>query len=153
MKDCGTNIMVITSFDGEHRFLSNFWVCDNWIEYNGHKWATTEQAYQAAKYKDEDRDCFSLLDEDKISPGKAKRLGQMIEIRSDWNEIKIVVMTKINEEKFAKNPDLMEKLRATKGHELIEGNTWNDTFWGQCPLGNGHNELGKILMGIRDGII
>ena len=27
--------------------------------------------------------------------------------------------------------------------------TWGDRFWGECPLGNGRNELGKILMQVR----
>jgi predicted NAD-dependent protein-ADP-ribosyltransferase YbiA (DUF1768 family) len=40
----------------------------------------------------------------------------------------------------------------TKPFELIEGNTWGDKYWGQCPIGNGRNELGKILMAIRDDI-
>ena len=35
--------------------------------------------------------------------------------------------------------------------ELIEGNVWNDTFWGVCN-GKGHNHLGKILMKVRDEI-
>ena len=30
----------------------------------------------------------------------------------------------------------------------IEGNTWNDTFWGVCN-GQGQNWLGKILMLVR----
>lgn len=32
--------------------------------------------------------------------------------------------------------------------ELIEGNTWGDTFWGVCR-GKGENNLGKILMRLR----
>lgn len=31
------------------------------------------------------------------------------------------------------------------GDELIEGNAWNDTFWGVCN-GVGENWLGQLLM-------
>lgn len=143
---------MIAGFAGEHRFLSNFFVLDEWIDFRGHKWATTEQAYQAAKLRDEDLEFMNEMDQNKITPGKAKRIGREIDIRPDWDKIKITVMTIISWEKFEKNPELMKLLQQTKGHELIELNSWNDTFWGQCPLGNGRNELGKILMNIRDGI-
>lgn len=36
--------------------------------------------------------------------------------------------------------------------ELIEGNSWGDTFWGECN-GIGENNLGKILMKIRKEIV
>ena len=35
--------------------------------------------------------------------------------------------------------------------ELIEGNTWNDTYWGVCN-GVGKNTLGQLLMKIREEI-
>ncbi len=44
----------------------------------------------------------------------------------------------------------MEIIHEFQG-ELIEGNHWNDTFWGICN-GNGENNLGKILMKIRHEI-
>jgi predicted NAD-dependent protein-ADP-ribosyltransferase YbiA (DUF1768 family) len=40
-------------------------------------------------------------------------------------------------------------LLETKGYYLIEGNTWGDRVWGQCPVGVGKNWLGEILMSIR----
>jgi predicted NAD-dependent protein-ADP-ribosyltransferase YbiA (DUF1768 family) len=33
-------------------------------------------------------------------------------------------------EKFKQNLELKQKLLETGNQELIEGNTWNDTFWG-----------------------
>jgi hypothetical protein len=47
-----------------------------------------------------------------------------------------------------KEPWLRDQLIATGDAELIEGNTWNDTFWGVCN-GKGSNFLGKALMDIR----
>jgi predicted NAD-dependent protein-ADP-ribosyltransferase YbiA (DUF1768 family) len=50
--------------------------------------------------------------------------------------------------KFTTHPDLCERLLTTGDAELIEGNSWNDTFWGVCR-GKGRNELGKVLMKVR----
>jgi predicted NAD-dependent protein-ADP-ribosyltransferase YbiA (DUF1768 family) len=50
--------------------------------------------------------------------------------------------------KFTKH-NFAQKLLATGHQELVEGNTWNDIFWGRCR-GIGKNNLGKILMKIRD---
>ena len=50
-------------------------------------------------------------------------------------------------EKF-KHTDLKELLLSTGDQELVEGNTWNDTYWGICR-GEGQNNLGKILMKVR----
>ncbi len=43
---------------------------------------------------------------------------------------------------------LAEKLLATGDDELVEHNTWDDSFWGTCN-GEGENHLGKILMKVR----
>ena len=50
--------------------------------------------------------------------------------------------------KFASNPVLKNLLLDTNNEELVEGNTWNDTYWGACN-GRGQNHLGKILMKVR----
>ena len=51
--------------------------------------------------------------------------------------------------KFTTNPNLAKRLLDTGDEELIEGNDWNDIFWGVCN-GKGENNLGKILMRIRN---
>lgn len=43
------------------------------------------------------------------------------------------------------------KLLATRDRMLIEGNDWGDTFWGMVD-GEGENNLGKILMRVREEI-
>ena len=55
-------------------------------------------------------------------------------------------------EKFKTHPDLAAQLLATDPQELVEGNHWKDTYWGVCD-GIGQNNLGKILMIVRDEII
>lgn len=71
-------------------------------------------------------------------------------LRPDWEYIRVDVMTELVRKKFSQEP-LRSQLIATGDAELIEGNWWNDTFWGVCN-GVGENNLGKILMKVRDEI-
>jgi len=122
----------IATFQGEHRWLSNFWPVR--IDYQWLVYPSVEHAYQAAKTCDEgERRTIS----DAPTPGIAKRLGRKVTLRPDWNEIKIGVMTELLALKF-RDPVLREKLRATGHRELIEGNYWGDRFWGVCQ-GEGEN--------------
>ena len=57
-------------------------------------------------------------------------------------------MYKLLQQKFSKNSILGKKLEATGQQDLVENNTWNDTFWGVCN-GKGQNNLGKLLMQVR----
>ena len=50
-----------------------------------------------------------------------------------------------------KYPELREQLLSTGDQELVEGNWWRDFYWGVCN-GVGDNNLGKLLMKIRDDI-
>jgi predicted NAD-dependent protein-ADP-ribosyltransferase YbiA (DUF1768 family) len=52
--------------------------------------------------------------------------------------------------KFRNHSYLESLLLKTGDLELIEGNTWNDKFWGvDLKTGKGENNLGKILMEVR----
>lgn len=139
-----TNEQPITSFDGDWAFLSNFYVSS--IRYCGFNCPTLEHAYQMAKCSDWKEMVWVLKAE---TPGQAKRRGQKVKIREDWEESKILVMKVLIERKFS-NPELAAKLLATGDAQLIEGNHWGDRFWGQSPVGNGENWLGKLLMKQRD---
>ena len=136
---------VIDSFKGEHKFLSNFWECV--VHYDGQAYPSSEHAYQAAKTLDEiEREWIK----ESHLPIVAKRRGKNIKIRKNWDWIKRRVMLEIVRDKF-KNEELAKKLLATSGCELIENNTWGDTYWGVCD-GEGNNYLGKILMRVRHEI-
>ena len=84
------------------------------------------------------------------SPGKAKRIGRLVQLREDWEDRKLNIMEKALIQKF-QIPKLREKLLATGNEELVEGNFWNDTYWGVCKE-EGENHLGKLLMNIRKKI-
>lgn len=136
----------IISFTGKNDFLSNFYMCE--VAYEGRVYPSSEHAFVAAKTIDDDiRAHIATIP----TAGQVKRYGRSIELREGWNDIRINEMRKILENKFG-DQELMEKLQNTKPHELIEGNSWGDVFWGESPLGTGRNELGKLLMSIRDDI-
>lgn len=134
----------IDKFRGDHLFLSNFYLIK--VHFMGIDFPSSENAYQAAKCKHpKDREKFI-----KISAGEAKKLGQNIEIRKDWELVKLDIMEKVLKEKFS-NPRLKYLLKLTKDSELIEGNWWGDRYWGVYH-GEGENNLGKLLMKIRSDI-
>lgn len=135
--------MKIEEFDGEYRWLSNFWPSK--INVEGWIFPTVEHGYQAAKSMNPE-DWKDI--QECVSPGAAKRLGKTLKLRKDWDEIKLDIMLEMVRAKFSQNPDLKEKLLATGDAELIEGNQWGDRFWGVC-YGTGENHLGKILMQVR----
>ena len=58
-------------------------------------------------------------------------------------------MEELVRRKFQSSISLRLQLWSTGDKELIEGNTWNDTYWGVCN-GVGRNQLGKTLMKIRE---
>lgn len=136
----------IDSFRGEYRFLSNFFMCYSWLPCEGVFYPTAEHAYQAAKTDNKtERRRIAYLP----TAGAAKREGRKLTLRRDWEQIKLRVMYTIVRVKFNANPGLAQMLINTGDAELIEGNAWGDTFWGTCK-GVGRNELGKILMRVRE---
>ncbi len=136
---------MINSFTNEYRFLSNFWPAT--VIYMGKTYPTVEHAYQAAKFDDPYiREQIGVAD----SPVRAKKLARTFtpQIREAFHMHKIEIMHELLFQKFTKHDQLRHKLLATHPHELVEGNWWNDTFWGVCA-GKGQNNLGKLLMNIR----
>lgn len=132
---------VISEFRGEYAFLSNMYTCN--ITYKGLTFTSSEAAFHSQKCLDRSED-FT-----KLNPVAAKKLGKKVNLRGDWEDVKYSIMKEIVEQKFLQNNHLKHKLLQTGDAELIEGNTWNDTYWGMCR-GKGKNNLGKILMEVRE---
>lgn len=134
----------IAAFNGEFRWLSNFWpvsiTCADGITY-----PSSEHAYMASKTLDINirREVATLK-----TAGDAKRFGRKIKLRADWEEVKRNEMLSVLRLKF-QDPLLRIKLINTGDARLIEGNTWGDTYWGVCK-GQGQNVLGQLLMLVRD---
>ena len=137
---------VIDKFTGKYAFLSNFYP----VEILGY--STLEHAYQAMKTTNlEERQSITNCK----TPGQAKRRGQHITLRNDWEDTKIFVMETLLQFKFS-DPILKLQLFLTMDLTLVEGNTWHDNFWGSCICkkcgDKGENHLGQLLMKHREHI-
>lgn len=137
---------VISSFQGEYFFLSNFFYSP--VELDGKTYPAVEHAFQAAKTFDHELRQNILQS---ASPAHAKQLGRKVPLRPDWEQVKFEIMFMLLQQKFTQ-ADLRHKLLITGDAELIEGNTWGDKVWG-CVLYKGQwigkNHLGKLLMKVR----
>lgn len=132
---------MIKEFQGEHRFLSNFWPAR--VTYDRVIYPTVEHAYQASKFP-------NTVDRVRIAQipmaSKAKMAARGLSRPAGAEEI----MLGLVRQKFRDHEDLGTLLLETGDQELQEGNTWNDKFWGiDLRSGLGDNRLGKILMKVR----
>lgn len=133
----------INSFRDENYYLSNFYECP--ITYDGRTYKNNEAAFQSMKcINPKDREQFISL-----NPSESKHLGRKVNLRKDWEDVKVSIMKDIVFAKFSQNEDIKEKLLATNKIYLEEGNTWGDRIWGTVN-GKGQNLLGKILMEVRE---
>jgi ribA/ribD-fused uncharacterized protein len=133
---------MIKGFQGEFRFLSNFYPVE--VKFGDLVFSSAEAAYQAQKTLDMKlREEFTHLD-----ARSARRLGRNIAIRQDWEEERLNIMYRILRDKFAGEP-LRNMLLETGSAYLEETNYWHDTFWGVYN-GVGENHLGRLLMVVRD---
>lgn len=137
----------ILEFKGLYRWLSNFHSCK--ILYEGLEYPSTEHAYMAAKVTDQET---RLHIQALPTARDARNFGQTVTLREGWEDLKLGVMLEVNRRKYFDTPYLAERLLATGDSYLCEGTTWGDRFWGVDPIGsdNGQNNLGKILMQIRE---
>jgi ribA/ribD-fused uncharacterized protein len=140
----------ITSFRGQHHFLSNFHASP--VELDGMEFPTVEHAYQAAKTENVDtRRKVQAME----TPAQAKRYGARLKRRADWQAINLHLLHDLILQKFTRYPDLRAQLLATGNTELMEGNDWGDDFFGvvwheAAQEWRGQNQLGKILMQVRE---
>ena len=140
---------MINSFSNQYEFMSNFYNAP--VTYDGLTYRNNEAAFQAHKLANkEERKKFC-----EYSPSKAKLEGRHCNLRKDWEEIKYQIMYDVVKAKFEQNSNLKKLLLDTDNEELIEGNWWHDNCWGDCSCDRckdikGQNNLGKILMKVRE---
>lgn len=146
---------MISKFTGNYEGLSNFadsplvlydTVLKEYVTYK-----TVEHYFQAMKTINEDERRRIINAE---TPGKAKKFGRQCKLRYDWEFIKCNVMRRALEEKFS-DSNFEELLMSTGNEELVEGNYWHDNYWGNCNCDKckdieGKNNLGKLLMKLRE---
>jgi ribA/ribD-fused uncharacterized protein len=145
----------IKGFFGDFRFLSNFWPAKVFLD--GEEYSCSEIAYQASKFKKEDREFFKTCSAKDSIKYVEENIEKLQYREEEWIIKKVEVMRSLLVQKFDKdlNIELFEKLQSTKGKYLEETNYWGDKFWGVHKTnakeeGEGENNLGKLLMEIRD---
>lgn len=152
--------MNIDEFSGQYDWLSNFYpspiVVETWIYPNvkNISWPTVEHYYQAMKtpYPAEQD-----MIRNAATPGRAKRLGRQVNLRADWDDIRVTVMVKALCTKFTQHQHLGLKLLQTGDAFLVEGNSWHDNYWGACTCPKcvdkpKKNMLGGLLMWLRESL-
>lgn len=132
----------IKEFRGLYHFLSNFHEAS--VYWDGITYRNNEAAFQSAKLVDKNE----RLQFTDMSPNEAKKLGRVVALRKDWEDVKLNIMYEIVKAKFTQNEGLTIRLLETGDALLEEGNHWGDRYWGTVN-GIGENHLGKILMRVR----
>lgn len=136
---------LIDWFRDAYGWLSNFH--PSTFVFNGKKYPTVEHAFQASKTKEED---LAEMIRTSTSPGAAKRMGKIVPLREDWDDVKFSLMRELIHLKF-ENPILRTLLIQTGDAKIVEANTWGDKIWGTFK-GEGENMLGVILMEEREKV-
>lgn len=150
---------MIDAFEGEHDFLSNFYMpapvtLDPVLSIipDDRVYKSVEHAYHAYKTLDDLERAYIFS---RRTPGGAKYAGSQsagrITLRDNWEPmLKLDCMLDLLRKKFTL-PDLRAELLKTGSEELVECNWWKDRYWGVYK-GKGHNHLGKLLMQVREEI-
>lgn len=149
-------VEVINSFKGEYLFLSNFDTAP--FRWRGIMFKSGEQAFSYAKHwhckvgtTGEEVSAIARQIIYSPTPSKAKYWGRRVPLNIDeWDTRKVHYMREIVHAKFSYVKDYAGKLINTGASPLVEGNDWNDGFWGKYRNSEGVvvglNMLGTILM-------
>ena len=131
-------------FRGPLAWASNFSPCR--IVYRGIPYPSVEHAFQASKTTN--RRLRRVIANAALA-ADAKALGKRVPLRKGWSEMRVQVMYDLLCLKFSQ-PEYRDLLLSTGQQELVEWNSWHDTFWGvDRATGEGENLLGHLLMRVR----
>jgi len=129
------------------------WACfSNYYEapllIDGKGYPSTEHYFQSQKFGGAPHEETIRLAK---TPAESKVLGYQKQpgFRADWEQVKFGVMKKGLWAKFSQHQDLQKILLSTGNQQIVERND-NDAIWGDGKDRKGRNELGKILMQVRD---
>ena len=140
----------IDSFTGYFDFMHNNFQTP--VYYDGILYPSVTHAYHAA------RTCDEVTRRAILNAETFQILGNIairIEDPSGWQERKVKVMEQLLRDKFRRSKELQDKLRMTENRELVmtyQEEKKNNLYWGVVK-GKGQNQLGRILMKIRDDLL
>lgn len=141
-------LLQVPAFRGVAGFLSNFspYQRDEYFVWEGITYISNEHFYQAMKVLD-------IPSRRKIADhvfSGLKKFTRTFEIDPNWDKNKEGIMWQGLQHKFSQSR-YKELLLSTGDLELVERNTWKDTYWG-VYMGWGKNRLGQMLMDIRKSL-
>lgn len=116
-------------------------------------WSTVEHYYQAQKFVGTEDEVIIPVIQAAKTPMEAALLGRDCtrKIRLDWDLVKPKVMREAVLTKFLTHLDIQAVLLST-GDQLLVENSPTDYYWGCGSNKTGQNQLGKILMSVRQEI-
>ena len=122
------------------------------ITVDGNTYATTEHYFQSMKFVPHSPSHAEVV-RLATSPREALELTRhpafARNVRGNWHAHKNMVMLTALRAKFSQHFYLREKLLSTGDRMLVE-HTTNDTYWGDGGDGSGLNQLGCLLMQVRE---
>jgi len=140
---------IVKIFADDFSFLSNSYPSSFIVD--GITFLSVEQYYHFMKTTDKKQQ-QEMLNTD--NPDTLFKLGRKCILKKDWTDLRLKIMKKGITSKFVQNKQIQTKLITTKGYLLENGNITGDLFWGVNILtGKGDNNLGIILMNIRDKMV
>lgn len=165
----------ILKFRQEFSYLSNFNVLKNKIHYLGYNYISVEAGYMAQKCDDIAwKKYCSTISPHGNAQGEMKKAAYKVDLVKDFRDKQLKIMLDLLRLKFRNNPELANKLVATYPRMIMEGNVWNDRYWGatipkQDLSDNveleklykkfpqyfyvGQNYLGRLLMKVGDELM
>jgi len=138
--------------DTVYFFTVAYYPFDNFSAHTVEIWErifpTVEHAFQWKKFETTEPELAA-----KIlaagSPWHAKKLSRSSSnMHTDWHNTRVTIMTEIVRAKVLQHEDVRVLLLST-GNKTIVENSPVDDFWGAGANGRGENQMGKILMKIR----
>ncbi|KAF8626736.1 hypothetical protein AX17_006501 [Amanita inopinata Kibby_2008] len=122
------------------------------VSYRNKIYKTATHLFEAMKYVDHApecaeriRECEDLTDVYRISASFSSEGRE----KPDWAVVFLSVMEDVLYMKFAQHDSLRRSLLDTGQAPLVYSDP-NDGYWGEGPVGQGTNELGKALVRVRD---
>jgi len=107
---------------------------------DGKTWNSVEHYYQAMKSDDPE---VQEMIRQAETPVEAIRIGQVVDVRPDWEEIREDVIRRAYEAKFRQNKKWRNIFLKTYGFPLHDAS--HHPYWGA----KGKDRLGQILMELR----
>jgi len=123
------------------------------IQVEGSYWQTVEHYYQAQKFVGTENERLIAVIRQTQTPMEAATLGRdrTRKLRPDWEQVKRQVMWQGVLTKFLTHTDIQAILLDT-GDELIVEDSPTDYYWGCGQDKTGQNQLGEILMNVRQEV-